>query len=145
MHAIRRIPFVVALLIVVSLTPLGLPVRTPAGQPPSAPVGALQTTATPSPAQGPHGSLVTLHVRALVPDKVTLSDPVQRTVRATVLAIDAEINQIKIQTEEGQRLLLFLPPESLARLRVGTPCLLQVAVQSMREALQLPERDGAFW
>jgi hypothetical protein len=56
-----------------------------------------------------------------------------------------ELNQIKLQTEEGQRLMLFLPPEPLARLRVGTPCLLQVAVQSMRESLQLPERDGAFW
>jgi hypothetical protein len=86
-----------------------------------------------------------LHVRALVPDKVRLRDPVQRTVRATVLVIDEERNQIKLQTEAGQRLMLFLPPESLARLRVGTPCLLQVAVQSMRESLQLPERDGAFW
>jgi hypothetical protein len=145
MHSIRRIPFVVTVLIVVSMTPLGLPVRTPAGQPPSAPSGSLQTTSTPPPAQGPHGSLVILHVRALVPAKVTLSDPVQRTVRATVLAIDEELNQIKLQTEAGQRLMLFLPPESLARLRVGTPCLLQVAVQSMRESLQLPERDGAFW
>ena len=69
-----------------------------------------------------------------MPEKVTLSDPVQRTVRATVLAIDEELNQIKLQTEEGQRLMLFLPPESLARLRIGTPCLLQVAVQSMRES-----------
>ena len=32
MHSIRRIPFVVTLLIVVNMTPLGLPVRTPAGQ-----------------------------------------------------------------------------------------------------------------
>jgi hypothetical protein len=145
MHALRRIPFVVALLIVVSMTPLGLPVCTPAGQPPSAPSSSLQTTSTHPPAQGPHGSLVILHVRALVPEKVTLSDPVQRTVRATVLAIDEEFNQIKLQTEAGQRLLLVLPPEPLARLWVGTPCLLQVAVQSMRESLQLPERAGAFW
>ena len=145
MDFLRRFPLVIALIIVVSLTPIGLAMRAPAGQPSSAASGALQGTSTLPPAQGQHGSMVLLRVRALVPEKVKLSDPARRTVRATVLAIDAEINQIKIQTEEGQRLMLFLPPESLARLRVGTPCLLQVAVQSMRESLQLPERDGAFW
>jgi hypothetical protein len=145
MHSIRRLPFVVTLLIVVSMTPLGLPVRTPAGQPPSAPAGSLGTTSTPPPAQGPHGSLVILHVRALVPDKVTLSDPVQRTVRATVLAIDEELNQIKLQTEAGQRLMLFLPPESLARLQVGAPCLLQVTNRSTRELSRPPEHEEAFW
>ena len=145
MHSIRRIPFVVTLFIVVSMTPLGLPVRTPAGQPPSAPSGSLQTTSTPPPAQGPHGSLVILHVRALVPEKVTLSDPVQRTVRATVLAIDEELNQIMLQTEEGQRLMLFLPPESRARLQVGASCLLQVTNRSRRESSRPPEHEEAFW
>ena len=145
MNSIRRLPFVVTLLIVVSLTPLGLPVRTAAGQPPSAPAGSLQTTSTPPPAQGPHGSLVILHVRALVPEKVTLSDPVQRTVRATVLAIDEELNQIKLQTEAGQRLMLFLPPESLAHLQVGAPCLLQVANRSTRDASRPQEPEEAFW
>ena len=145
MKAIRRMPFVIALSNVVSMTPIGLAVCAPAGQPPGAPSGSLQSTSTSPPAQAQQGSMVLLHVRALVPEKVTLSDPVQRTVRATVLAIDEERNQIKLQTEAGQRLMLFLPPESLARLRVGTPCLLQVAVQSMRESLQLPERDSAFW
>ena len=89
--------------------------------------------------------MVLLRVRALVPEKVKLSDPARRTVRATVLAIDAELNQLTIQTEEGQRLRLFLPPESLARLRIGTPCLLQVALQSMRDSAPPPEREGVFW
>ena len=145
MHAIHRIPFVVALLIIVSLTPLGLPVRTPAGQPPSAPSGSLQSPSTPPPAQGQHGSLVILRVRALVPEKVKLSDPARGTVRATVLAIGAESNQIKVQTDEGQRFMLFLPPESLARLHVGAPCLLQVAHRSTREASRPPEHAEAFW
>ena len=145
MDALRRFVLVVALIIVVSMTPIGLAVRAPAGQPSSAPSGPLQGTSTPPPAQGQQGSMVLLRVRALVPDKVKLSDPARRTVRATVLAIDAESNQLKIQTEEGQWLLLFLPPESLARLRVGTPCLLQVALQSMRASAQPPEREGAFW
>ena len=134
MDSLRRFPLVIALIIVVSMTPIGLAVSAPAGQ-----------TSTRPPHQDQHGSRVILRVRALVPEKVKLSDPAQRTVRATVLAIDAELNQIKIQTEEGQRLMLFLPPESLARLRVGTPCLLQVALQSMRESAQPPEREGAFW
>jgi hypothetical protein len=89
--------------------------------------------------------MVILRVRALVPEKVKLRDPARRTVGATVLAIDEEIHLIKIQTEEGQRLMLFLPPEALARLQVGTPCLLQVALQSMRESAQPPEREEAFW
>ena len=145
MDSIRRIPFVVALLIVVSMAPIGLAVSAPAGPPPSAPSEPLQGTSTHPPEQGWHGSIVILRVRALVPEKVKLSDPARGTVRATVLAIDEEINQIKIQTEEGQRLMLFLPPESLARLRVGTPCLLQVALQATRESAQPPEHEEAFW
>jgi len=89
--------------------------------------------------------MVILRVRALVPEKVKLSEPAQGTVRATVLAIDKEINHIKVQTEEGQRLMLFLPPESLARLRVGAPCLLQVANRSTRDASRPPEPEEAFW
>jgi len=138
-------PFVVALSLVVSMTPIGLAVRAPTVQPSSTPSGPHHDPSTHSPDQNRHGPIVILRVRALVPDKVKLSDPARRTVRATVLAIDAESNQLTIQTEEGQRLLLFLPPESLARLRVGTPCLLQVALQSMRESAQPPEREGAFW
>jgi hypothetical protein len=84
-------------------------------------------------------------VRALVPDKVKLSDPAQGTVQATVLAIDEAINQIKVQTDAGQRLMLFLPPESLARLQVGTPCLLQVTNGLTRDTSRPPEHEGAFW
>ena len=145
MYAIRRIPFVLALSLVVHMTPSGLAAHAPAVQPASAPSGHLHDPSTHLRGQDRHGPIVRLRVRALVPEKVKLSDPTQGTVRATVLAIDEEINQITVQTDEGQRLMLFLPPESLVRLRVGTPCLLQVAVQSMRESLQLPERDGAFW
>ena len=80
-----------------------------------------------------------------MPEKVKLSDPTQGTVRATVLAIDEEINQIRVQTDEGQRLILFLAPVSLAHLHVGAPCLLQVANRSTREALGPPEHEEAFW
>jgi hypothetical protein len=145
MPTIRHLPFVVAVSLVVSLMPIGLAVRAPAGQPSRAAPGPLPDPSTPLRGQERHGPLVILRVRALVPEKVKLSDPTQRTVQATVLAIDEEMNQVKVQTEEGQRLLLFLPPESLARLRVGTPCLLQVANRSTRETSRPPEPEEAFW
>jgi len=145
MYAIRRILFVVALSLVVSMMPIGLAVSAPAVQPSSASLGPLHDTATHPPDQDWHGPIVILRVRALVPEKVKLSDPTQGTVRATVLAIDGEINQITVQTDEGQRLMLFLPAESLARLRVGTPCLLQVANRSTRDSSPSPEPAEAFW
>jgi hypothetical protein len=80
-----------------------------------------------------------------VPEKVKLSDQTQGTVRATVLAIAEEINQITVQTDEGQRLMLFLDSASLARLHVGASCLLQVANGSTREASQPPKPEEAFW
>ena len=145
MSAIQHIPCIIALSIVMSMTPIGVAVRAPAGQPSSAPSGPLQGTSTPPPAQGQQGSMVLLRVRALVPEKVKLSDPAQGTVRATVLAIDEEMKQITVQTDAGQRLMLFLPPESLARLHVSAPCLLQVVNRSTRDASQPPEREEAFW
>jgi len=98
-----------------------------------------------SPEQDRHGPVVRLRVRALVPEKVKLTDPAQGTVRATVLAIDEELHQITVQTDAGQRLMAFLPPESLARLRVGTPCLLQVVNRSTEEASRPLEPAEAFW
>jgi hypothetical protein len=145
MSAIRHIPFVLALSLVVRVTPIGLVAHASAVQPSSAPSGHLHDRCTHSPAQDQHGPRVILRVRALVPEKVKLNDPTQGTVRVTVLAIDAEIKQVTVQTDEGQRLLLFLPPESLARLQVGVPCLLQVTNGLTREASRPPEPEEAFW
>jgi hypothetical protein len=145
MYAIHCILFVIALSLVVSLMPIGLAVSAPAGQPSSALSGPLPDTSTTLHGQDRHGPLVILRVSALVPEKVKLSDPTQGTVQATVVAIDEEISQVKVQTEEGQRLMLFLDPASLARLNVGTPCLLQVANGSTRDTARPPEHEGAFW
>ena len=134
MSATRHSLFVVALSLVVSLMPIGLAVSAPAGH-----------TSTHRFHQDQHGPLVILRVRALVPDKVKLSDPAEGTVQATVLAVDEAINQITVQTEEGQRLMLFLDPASLMRLRVGAPCLLQVANGATRDTTPPPEHEGAFW
>jgi hypothetical protein len=51
-HGLRRILFVVAWSIGVSMTPIGLAVSAPAGQPPSAPLGSLQGIATHPPYPG---------------------------------------------------------------------------------------------
>src|SRR5574341_1173424 len=145
MHAIRRVSCVVALSLVVSLMLIGRVTGTPAGQPSSAPLS--ETWYAPSAPHGgrdQHGPRVLLHVAALVPEKVKLSDPTQGTGRSTVLAIDEELNQIKVQTEEGQRLMLYLAPASRARLQVGTPCLLQVAQPSTQASSRPPEHDEAF-
>jgi len=96
MHTLHHIPFVVALSLVVSMMPIGLAVRAPAGQPSRASAGPLPETSTPLRGQERHGPLVILRVRALVPEKVKLSDPTKGTVYATVLAIDEEINQVKV-------------------------------------------------
>jgi hypothetical protein len=145
MSVIRRIPLVLALSLVVSMSLFGLAASAPALQPSSSPVGSLHDPSAPHGGRGQPGSIVILRVRALVPEKVTLSDPAQGTVRARVLAVDEELNQITVQTDAGQRLMLFLPPESLARLRVGTTCLLQVVNRSTREVSRSPEHEQAFW
>ena len=145
MSAIRRVSFVVAVSLIVSMTPVGLAVRAPTMLLASASPGPLHDPSTHLRGPDRHGPLVTLRVRALVPEKVKLSDPAQGTVRATVLAIDEEINQVTVQTDEGQRLMLFLDPASLARLQVGAPCLLQVANRSTRETSRSPEHEEAFW
>ena len=133
MSAIRHIPCIIALSIVMRMTPVGLAVSAPTGQPARALLGRPHGTFMHSPDQDQPGPSVILHVRALVPEKVKLSDPAEGTVRATVRAIDEETNQIKVQMDEGQRLMLFLPPESLSRLHVGAPCLLQVVNRSPQE------------
>jgi|SRR4029453_1072344 hypothetical protein len=145
MSVIRRIPLVLALSLVVSMSLFGLAASAPAVQSSSVPVESLHDPSAPHGGRGQPGSIVILRVRALVPEKVTLSDPTQGTVRARVLAIDEELNQIKVQTEAGQRLMLFLPPASLARLQVGTTCLLQVVNRSTREVSRSPEHEQAFW
>ena len=141
-HTIRRMPWMIALSLVVRLLPIELAVSAPAEPPSRGASVRLHDTATSSPHQAQEAPLILLRVRALVPEKVKRSDPAQRTVRATVLAIDEELNQVKVQTDEGQRLGLFLPPETLAHLRLGTRC---VARQSMQDAARPPVQERPFW
>ena len=140
MHAIYSLVCVVAVSLSVSM-----PSNSLAVQPSRTPAAFRHESDRRTPGQEQPSSLVLLRVRALVPDKVKLSDPAQRTVQATVLTIDEDINQIKIQTVEGQQFTLYLDPASRARLYVGAPCLLQVAPQSMEDFLRPSEHGEAFW
>ena len=145
MHDIHRIPLVLVLSLVVRIMPISLAVSAPAVPPSSASSGPLHDPSTHPPAQDRYGAIVILRVQALVPEKVKLPEPTQGTVRATVLAIDEEMKQIMVQTDEGQRLMLFLPPESLARLHVSAPCLLQVTNGATRDTARSPAHEAAFW
>jgi len=67
--------------------------------------------------------------------KIKVSDPAHRTVAATVLAVDRQIDQLKLQTHEGQRLVLYLAPAVLDGLQVGKQIMLQVNQRSVQEVL----------
>jgi hypothetical protein len=73
-----------------------------------------------------HGELVTVEVPSLAPPALRVSDPAQGTVRATVMAVDGQTNQVKVQTQEGQMLLLNLPAESVQAMHIGDQFTLRV-------------------
>ena len=112
--------------IVVSLVVVGCRTRGPAGETPTATVVAPQRTTTYH-VRDESGRMVAVTVPALGTQDVKVSDPAAGTVPATVTALDAPQRQAQVQTQQGQRLVLTLPPELFARLRVGDHFLLQVA------------------
>ncbi len=127
MHPRYRVLLVVAVAVCVWMTPLGFATGDPAELPRSAALGPPPDTPPLPHVWDQQGHIVLLRVRALVPEKVTVSDPAQGTVRATVLAMDAQLNKVTIQTHAEQQLILFLDPASFTGLRVGQQFLLQVA------------------
>jgi hypothetical protein len=127
MHARHRVLLVVAVGVFVCMTPLVLAMGEPAEPPLSVALGPPPDTLPLPHVWDQQGRIVLLRVRALVPEKVTVSDPAQGTVRATVLAMDEQLNKVTIQTHAEQRLILFLDPASFTGLRVGQQFLLQVA------------------
>jgi hypothetical protein len=113
--------------IVVSLVVVGCRTRGPAGETtPTATVVAPQRTTTYH-VRDESGRMVAVTVPALGTQDVKVSDPAAGTVPATVTALDAPQRQAQVQTQQGQRLVLTLPPDLFARPRVGDRFLLQVA------------------
>lgn len=142
MHLLRVL-LVIAWGICVGLLPSILTAQVTAGPPPRGTPGVRHNITQPG--REPQEALVTLRVNALVPENVKLSDPAQGTVRATVLALDTELNQVKVQTHTGQQLTLYLTPASFAGLRVGMSCMLQIAQRALPAASWLAAPEEAFW
>jgi len=120
---------VVVVGIVVSMVVLGCQARRPTEERPTATVVAPQRTTTYH-VRDESGRMVAVTVPALGAQDVKVSDPAEGTVPATVMALDAQRSQAEVQTPQGQRLVLTLPPELLARMRVGDHFLLQVVQPS---------------
>ena len=66
-----------------------------------------------------HDNMLTVEVPALGSPGLRISDPVHGTVEATVTAIDGQTHQVRLRTQEGQTLMLNLPPEAFMGMRVG--------------------------
>ena len=115
--------------IVVSLVVLGCRPHGPGGEPTSATVVAPQRTTTYH-VRDESGRMVAVTIPGMGTQDVKVSNPTEGTVPATVTALNASQSQAQVQTQQGQRLVLTLPPELLARMQVGDRFLLQVAPPS---------------
>ena len=125
-----RSTVVVVFGIVASMGVLGCQALGPAGEPPtgapvSATVVAPQRTTTYH-VRDVNGQTVAVTVPAMDAQHVKVSNSAAGTVPATVMALDEQTSQAEVRTQKGQRLVLALPPELLARMRVGDHFLLQV-------------------
>ena len=125
MSSTLRSTGVVALGIVLSMAAFGCVASSTTEQLPSATVVAPQGTATYR-VRDMNGRLVTATVPSLGSPAIKVSDPVHGTVPATVVAIDLQRNEAQVRTQKGQRLVLSLPAEYLASMRVGDRFVLQV-------------------
>jgi hypothetical protein len=72
-----------------------------------------------------NGQTVTVQVPSQAAADLKGSDA-QGTVRATVSAVDTTTNRIKVQTSEGQTIVLEMAPASLTSLQVGDAFLFTV-------------------
>jgi len=72
------------------------------------------------------GQMITTTVPALGSPPLKLSDPREETVQVTVVALQPQRSEATVRTQLGQQLVLTLPPEAFAQMRVGDRFLLQV-------------------
>ena len=120
-----RITLVVALGVFVGAASLIQAANHTAGQPSSATIVSPQDAVTTYHVRDMDGNFVTVHVPSMASPGLKVSNPAAGTVRATVRAIDGEKNQVKVQTQEGQMLVLSLPPEAIMNMQVGNEFMLQ--------------------
>src|SRR5262245_12207626 len=125
MASVWRSIGVVTVGIVVSLAVCGCTPQSSSTQIPTATVVAPQGTTTYH-VRDMNGRIITTTVPALGSPPVKLSDPREGTVQATVMALHPQRSEATVQTQKGQQLVLTLPPEVFASMRVGDRFLLQV-------------------
>jgi hypothetical protein len=78
------------------------------------------------------GHMLTAEVPSLGSPQLRVSNPRQGTVEATVMAVDVRTNQVRMQTQEGQILVLNLSPEAVMGMRVGDQFTLVVVPQLLQ-------------
>ena len=123
-YALRPTMFGVGL--VVSLVVLGCRAPGPQDAPATATVVAPQRTTTYH-VRDERGRRVTVTIPAMRSQDVSVNPAADGTVPVTVTALDVPQQQAHVLTQRGQRLVLTLQPELLARLRVGDSFLIQEA------------------
>ena len=131
MHSKFRRTFIWAFGVLASMTMCVWAANTP-GQLPRAMVVSPEGTTTTYHIRDMGGRMLTVEVPALASPDVRVSDPIQGTVAATVMAVDARSNQARVRTQEGQILVLNLPPETVMGLRVGDQFTLSIAPRSIQ-------------
>jgi len=124
MHPKLRITLVLAFGVLFGMTPF---VWAANGPLPSATVVSPEGTPTTYYIRDMHDRMLTVEVPALASPDVKVSDPVQGTVGATVMAVDGQMHQARVRTQEGQTLVLDLPPEAVTGMRVGDQFTLSIA------------------
>lgn len=126
MHPKLRITLVLAFGVWCGMAPFVWAANT-AGSLPRARVMAPERMATTYHIRDMHGHMLTVEVPALGSPEVKVSDPAQRTVGATVMAVNSQTNQVRVRTQEGQTLMLDLPSETVMGMRVGDQFTLSIA------------------
>jgi len=129
MHPKCRLVMVVAFSVLLGLAPYIWAANTPEPLA-SATVEAPASPPTTYHIRDMHDSMLTVEVPALGSPDLRVSDPVHGTVEATVMAIDGQTHQVRLRTQEGQTLMLHLPPEAFRGMRVGDQFTLSIAQRS---------------
>lgn len=126
-----RITFIWVFGVLASMTTCVWAAHTP-GQLPSAMVVSPEGTTTIYHIRDMGGRMLTVEMPALASPDVRVSDPIQGTVAATVMAVDARTHQARVRTHEGQILALNLSPETVMGMRVGDQFTLSIAQRSIQ-------------
>jgi hypothetical protein len=129
MHSKLSTPLVLTLAVLCMLAPVVLAADQASGQLPHARIATVEGATTTYHVEGMHGQMVTVDVPSQSIADVRLSNKAQGTVGATVMSVDSETNRVKVRTQEGQKLVLEMPPTFLKQMRIGGQVMLMAPWQ----------------